>query len=214
MGSTSTLSPDALNESSAIAAAKRGQTAAFDELWQSHSKRILRTTYRITKNREDAEDALQDSFLSAFLHINEFDGRARFSTWLTRIAINSALTILRKKRPSLELPLDDRGDHGGSRSFESILCHAPNPEEHHSQRERDGIVRGAVCELRSTMRQAVELHKLQEYSLQETAKMMGLSLTAAKTRLFRAKAALRKSLKPQSVQHARRTRRFHFLPAA
>lgn len=212
MGSRCTLDPKA-NENRTVEAAKGGQTAAFDELWQSHSKRILRTTLRITKNRQDAEDARQDSFLSAFLHIKEFDGRAHFSTWLTRIAINSALMILRKKHPSLELPLDDRG-YGGSRRFESILCHAPNPEEHHSQRERNRIVRGAVRELRPTMRQAVELHRLQEYSLQETAKMMGLSLTAAKTRLFRAKAALRKTLKTKTVQRARGTRRFRFLPAA
>lgn len=214
MGSTCTFGPKALSEDRAVAAAKRGQAAAFDELWRSHSKRILRTTYRITKNLEDAEDALQDSFLRAFVHIKEFDGRARFSTWLTRIAINSALMILRKKRSSHELPIDDRGDHDGNREFESILCHAPNPEANCAQRERERILRGAICKLRPTIRQAVELQKLQEYSLHETARMMGLSVAAAKTRLSRAKAALRKSLKPETVQCTRRARRFRFLPAA
>jgi RNA polymerase sigma-70 factor (ECF subfamily) len=73
MGAIGVFSPNGLNENTVIAAAKRGQTAAFDKLWQSHTKRILRTTYRITRNREDAEDALQDSFLRAFLHIKDFD---------------------------------------------------------------------------------------------------------------------------------------------
>ena len=193
MDSTWMPSPNGFDENRVIAAAKRGQTAAFDELWQSHTQRILRTTYRITRNREDAEDGLQESFLRAFLHIKEFDCRARFSTWLTRIAINSALMILRKKRSSRELLMDDRGDHDGNRGFEGILCHAPDPEAHCSQRERERILRSVICSLQPTIRQAVELQKLQEYSLQDTAKMMELSVTAAKARLFRAK--------PRSVKH-------------
>ncbi len=200
MGSTCMLSPTGFDENRVIAAAKRGHAAAFDELWQSHTQRILRTTYRITKNRQDAEDALQDSFLRAFLHIKDFDCRARFSTWLTRIAINSALMILRKKRSSRELPLDDRGDHDGSRGFDTILCHALNPEAYYSQRERERTLRSAVCSLRPSIRQAVELQKLQEYSLQETAKMMGLSQAAAKARLFRAKTELRKTLTRRAMR--------------
>lgn len=200
MSSTGTLS--ALNENKVVAAAKRGQAAAFDELWESHSKRILRTAYRITRNREDAEDALQDSFLRAFLHLKEFDGRARFSTWLTRIAINSALMILRKKQSLRELPIDDRGDHDGNQGFESVLCHAPDPEAHCVQREREWILHGAIGELRPTIRRVVELQKLQEYSLQETARVMGLSVGAAKTRLSRAKDVLRRSLKRKTLERA------------
>ena len=214
MGSTCTVSPNALNENRAVAAAKRGQTTAFDELWQSHTKRILRTTYRITRNREDAEDALQDSFLRAFLHIKDFDGRSSFSTWLTRIAINSALMILRKKRSALELSIEDPGNHDGNPGFPDVPDRAPDPEAHCAQREREGILRGAIRALRPTIRQAIELQKLQEHSLEETAKMMGLSVAAAKTRLSRAKAALRKSLKPETVHCTRAIRRFRFLPAA
>src|ERR1700686_4746011 len=87
-----------LDDKRLVGAAKCGQTVAFDVLCERLAPRVLRALFRITKNREDAEDALQDSFLSAFLHIGEFDGRSAFSTWLTRIAINSALMILRKKR--------------------------------------------------------------------------------------------------------------------
>jgi hypothetical protein len=86
-----------LNEEALVTAARGGHTEAFDQLWQCHAKRILRTACRITRNHADAEDALQDSLLKAFVHIGDFDGRSSFSSWLTRIAINSALMILRKK---------------------------------------------------------------------------------------------------------------------
>ena len=211
MGAIGVFSPNGLNENTVVAAAKRGQTAAFDELWQSHTKRILRATYRITRNREDA---LQDSFLRAFLHIKNFDGRSSFSTWLTRIAINSALMILRKKRSALELSIDDPCNHEGNPAFPDVPDRAPDPEAHCAQREREGILRGAIRALRPTIRQAIELHKLQEHSLEETAKMMGLSVGAAKTRLHHGKAALRKSLKPETAHCTRAIRQFRLLSAA
>jgi RNA polymerase sigma factor (sigma-70 family) len=203
-----------LEENGLAAAAKRGQTAAFGELCRLHAKRILRTTYRITKNREDAEDALQDSFLRAFVHIQDFDARSSFSTWLTRIAINSALMIVRKKRSAPELSIDHAADHGGNPGFVNVPDPAPNPEAYCAQREREGILRDAICALRPTIRQAVEFQKLQEHSLQDTAKMMGLSVTAAKSRLYHAKAALRESLREKAIRHARGTGRFDALPAA
>jgi len=86
-----------------VAAAKLGDHQAFLALWRRHSSRVLKTTYRITGSREDAEDAIQDAWMKAYLHLNTFDGRAQFATWLTRIAINSSLMILRRKRPALRL---------------------------------------------------------------------------------------------------------------
>src|SRR3984893_11760217 len=118
-----------LDDKRLVAAAKYGQTVAFDVLCGRLAPRILRALFRITKNREDAEDALQDSFLSAFLHIGEFDGRAAFSTWLTRIAINSALMILRKKRTSHEISLDNSADSNAKASSWEMPDHAPNPEK-------------------------------------------------------------------------------------
>jgi len=101
---------EGLDEKKLVAAAKSGQSVAFDVICERLAPRIIRSLLRITKNREDAEDAMQDSFLSAFIHIGEFDGRSAFSTWLTRIAINSALMILRKKRTSHEISLDGPTD--------------------------------------------------------------------------------------------------------
>jgi RNA polymerase sigma factor (sigma-70 family) len=202
-----------IDEGRLVAAAKRGETSAFDELWQAHAKRILRTTYRITRNRQDAEDALQDSFLNAFLHVHNFDGRSSFSTWLTRIAINAALMILRKRGSALELSLNDPGP-GGNPEFVNVPDRAPNPEAHCAQRQREEILRDAIRTLRPTIRRALELKKLQEYSLKETAQMMGVTVTAAKSRLHHAKTQLRHSLRPKSIRRARGAGRFHLLPAA
>ena len=95
------------SEGRLIAAAKNGHRAAFGVLCERHAEMILRVAFRITRNREDAEDAVQDSFMSAFVHITSFDERSRFATWLTRIAINSALGQLRKKRNIREIPIDE-----------------------------------------------------------------------------------------------------------
>jgi RNA polymerase sigma-70 factor (ECF subfamily) len=87
------------NEASLLATAKSGETAALDTPYRAHAEKLFRTVHRITRNREDAEDAVQDSLLRAFLHRKSFDGRSTFPTWLIRIGVNSALMIhLRKKR--------------------------------------------------------------------------------------------------------------------
>jgi RNA polymerase sigma-70 factor (ECF subfamily) len=185
----------AVHEESLVSAAKRGHQAAFGALFERHSKRVFHTMLRITKNREDAEDALQDSLLSAFIHLGTFDGRSSFSTWLTRIAINSALMKLRKNRGSREVSMDESTGMGdASPRFEPVDSH-PDPEAHYAQGERRRIVVGAIRALRSNLREVVEIRELQEGSLRETAERLGISVAAAKARLFHAKAALRKSPK-------------------
>src|ERR1700722_13876114 len=101
---------DGINDEMLVTAAKLGEHLAFSELWNRHSKRAFNTMYRITRNHQDAEDALQDAFLKAFVHLKNFDGRSTFSTWLTRIAINSALMILRKRRAHPETSMDWSAD--------------------------------------------------------------------------------------------------------
>jgi RNA polymerase sigma factor (sigma-70 family) len=146
--------------------------------------------HRITRNREDAEDAVQDSLLRAFLHLKSFDGRSTFSTWLTRIGINSALMILRKKRNSHEISAHSPGVDA---TLWEVPDSAPNPEIWCAERERERFLRDAIAGLRPRIRRAVEFHTLQDHSLQETAAQIGISVTAAKARFFHAKAALRKS---------------------
>jgi RNA polymerase sigma-70 factor (ECF subfamily) len=192
-----------LDEKSLVTSAKRGQSVAFDVLCERYSPRILRALFRITKNREDAEDALQDSFLNAFVHISEFDGRSAFSTWLTRIAINCALMILRKKRTSHEISLDGFGDSDTKSTPWEMPDHAPNPEKRYAQSERENILRGAISTLRPTIRKVIELQQLQERSMKETASIIGISVPAAKARLFHAKVALRKTSRIRLIRSAR-----------
>jgi RNA polymerase sigma-70 factor (ECF subfamily) len=158
-----------------VAAAKNGHAAAFDALCHPRTKRLFRSTYRITRNREDAEDA-------------------SFSTWLTRIAINSALMILRKKRGSRETAMEVSEQLDTKRLEWEVADHASNPEEECAQGEIGNILRAEIRDLRPALRAVFEIQDLQEFSLRETAGKMGISLSAAKARAFHGKSALRKAL--------------------
>jgi RNA polymerase sigma factor (sigma-70 family) len=170
----------------------------FQQLYEQSAPRVLKTLCRITRNHEDAEDALQEAFLNAFLHAKDFDGRSSFSTWFTRIAINSALMILRKKRTHPEHSIDGVDTDGNEKQW-VLPDTAANPEKLYAQAEREGILKAAVGDLRPTIRKAVEVGQLQERSMRETADALGISVAAAKARLFHARAALRKSRKLKSI---------------
>jgi len=96
-----------LSDEALVASAKMGLGSFFDELHERHSERMFWVDHRITRHREDTQDAVQESFLSAYVHLKKFDERARFSTWLTRIAINAALMKIRKNRVSREVGVED-----------------------------------------------------------------------------------------------------------
>jgi len=183
----------ALDERDLVAAAKHGQTEALEILFARCTQKVFQATRRITKNREDAEDALQDSLLRAFVHIRDFDGRSSFATWLTRIAINSALMMLRKRRTAREISMDASANADTAKNYWEIEAPTPNPEKRYAQQERNTILHEAIRGLRPAIRQMVELQHLQENSLKEAATKIGISVSAAKGRLFHAKAALRKS---------------------
>jgi len=180
------------SEGELIAAARSGHGSAFGILCERHAEMILRVTFRITRNREDAEDAVQDSFLSAFVHLASFDERSRFATWLTRIAINSALGQLRKKRGVREISMDEPSNTEETRPQLELPDRAPDPEENYRHRERQEIVSAAVGRLRPRSRKVVEVHQLGEFSMKETAQILGISMAAAKARMFHARAALRR----------------------
>jgi RNA polymerase sigma-70 factor (ECF subfamily) len=155
----------------------------------------LRNTYRITRNHEDAEDALQDSFLRAFLHINRFDGRSAFSTWLTRIAINSALMIIRKRHSWGVTGLGIPAELGVEELEWDVTDHAANPEQSYAQREIENILASEIRALRPSIRTAIEMQQLQELSTRETAGRLGISVAAAKSRLFHGRVALRSAMR-------------------
>jgi RNA polymerase sigma-70 factor (ECF subfamily) len=142
--------------------------------------------------------------LRAFLHIKAFETRSGFSSWFTSIAINSALMILRRKRNSFEIPMDGSGNPGAIRRRWEAADGAPNPEKQCLQKERERILRRAIRALRPAVRGVVEMQQLQEHSMKETARMMGITVAAAKSRLFHARVALRKNSGLKAI--ARRTR--------
>jgi RNA polymerase sigma factor (sigma-70 family) len=181
-----------ISEAQLVAAAKRGHQEAFGELYARHSQKVLRATLRITKNREDAEDAAQDSFLNALIHLESFDGRSSFATWLTRIAINSALMKLRKIRTCPEISRDEpTGAAEDFAPFEPVDS-KPNPEEQFAQGQRERMVNRAVRKLRPALRQVVEFRRLREFSMKETARTLRITIPAAKSRLYHARVALRR----------------------
>lgn len=199
---TVTANLEVWSEESLVAAARSGQPAAFGELCERNAKKIFRVARKITRNREDAQDAVQDSFLNAFVHLNDFDGRSRFSTWLTRIAINSALAKLRKNRRVREVPMEEPNATADFETHYETRDTAPNPEESYSQLERKEVVSAAIGGLQPGPRRVVELRKLQELSARETAQILAVSTTAVKSRMFHARAALREMLSHKSVSRS------------
>ena len=173
-----------------VVAARLGCRTAFNELCHRYSRRIYRTTFNITKNAQDAEDALQESFLRAFLALESFEGRASFCTWLTRIAINSALAMLRKRRCRPETSLDSTSrqeDEGGLAAFRDL---APDPEQIFGQQQRHAKLMQAIHKLPTDLREAVQARIAGDCSVKEVAYRLNISQAAAKSRLYRARTRL------------------------
>jgi len=191
--STSAVQFQQLNDARLVEAAQTGHPTAFDALCERYTRRVFRTAHRVTRNREDAEDAVQDALLRAFMHIRDFDGRSSFATWLTRIAINSALMILRKRRTTPEVMTKEWDELNATEQSHKIPDRAPNPERRYLKNEEARALKKAVQALRPSLREVVEIQQLQERSLRETAAMMRISVAATKSRLLHARAALRKS---------------------
>jgi RNA polymerase sigma-70 factor (ECF subfamily) len=170
--------------------AQGGDLSAFTALCERHSPAILRKLHRIIKDWGDAEDALQDAVLNAFTHLNTFQGRARFSTWFTRIAINSSLMILRKRQVWREISLDDHED--GSGYWQLPDPRAKSPETLFLQGETTELMRRAILHLSPKLREIVELRQLHGHSAKVVSQELGISVAAAKSRLSRARILLRR----------------------
>jgi RNA polymerase sigma-70 factor (ECF subfamily) len=186
-----------------LSAARGGNSSAFGELCKRHEKRLFHVALRITRNREDAEDALQECFLNAIVHLKDFDGRSQFTTWVTRIAINAALMKIRGNRSSRETPLLTVNEFGDARECIHLIDGCLNPEESYAERERARILRSLVSTLGPRIRTAIEIRHLQDCSLKETSDRLGISQAATKGRLFHARAALRKSWSKRGRGQAR-----------
>jgi RNA polymerase sigma factor (sigma-70 family) len=183
-----------LGDNSLVTAAQAGTHQAYVELCLRHREMVFRTVQRIVRNREDVEDVLQDSWMRGFTHIRGFDGRSAFSTWLTRIAINSALMLLRKRRGIHECSMDEYLEPNYPK-FPETREPAQNPEERYLAREEQLLVRQAIRRLPPRLRLVVELRQSQDGTIEDVASVAGISVAATKSRLLRAKLALRRPLR-------------------
>jgi RNA polymerase sigma-70 factor, ECF subfamily len=176
-----------------VAAAKSGDSASFEELVNRYERKIFRLALNITNNREDAEDATQDAFLKAYTHLQDFHQQSRFYTWLVRIAANEALMRLRKRRPN-QFSLDEPVDGDTDLMPRELDDWRPSPEQDYAQAEMQTILAGVIEQLDPQFRIVFFLRDVEELSTQETAELLGISVSAAKSRLLRARLKLREKL--------------------
>jgi RNA polymerase sigma-70 factor (ECF subfamily) len=173
-----------------IVKSKRGDHTAFAELVQRSSPIALRTIRRLMYNRADAEDVLQDTLLKAFAKLGSFDERSAFSTWLTRIAINSALMMLRRTRYQREISLNTEPGENNDHIVHPALTSRADPETIYMRTRSVTIVRDAIRKLPGPLRQHAEWRCLEEKSHRDIASSLGISLASSKSRALRAKRRL------------------------
>jgi RNA polymerase sigma-70 factor (ECF subfamily) len=180
----------AADEGAVVARAKAGDAAAYSELVSRYERKIFRLAMNITRNREDAEDVMQEAFLKAYQHLDNFQGDSKFYTWLVRIAVNEALMRLRKRRPG-EFSIDEPAEGEDDVMPREIADWGPSPEQRFARSEMNGILTEAIEKLDPAFRVVFVLRDVEELSTEDTARLLGLSIPAVKSRLLRARLKLR-----------------------
>lgn len=177
-----------------ITAAQRGDQRAFVELCGRHSSVTKKKIFSIVRNREDTEDALQDTLLRAYTHLTSFRRSCKFSSWLTTIGVNSALMILRKRKNRREAYASTSSPDTERMELPEPVDRSPGPEGTYLRQQAILVVRREVKKLKPNLRSVVNHYYGSECSLEEAAKAQQISLGAAKSRLLRGRARLRSSL--------------------
>ncbi len=178
------------SDSTLVAATKNGESQAFEFLVKRHEAKTFSVAFRITRNREDAQDVVQQAFHKAFMHLDRFQEKSSFSTWLTRIVINEGLMCLRKNRSRREISLDDVKSESEELFPPEIPDRAKDPAEIYEQRENERVLCEALNQLSTEFRTVICL-RLEERSVGETSEILGLGVGTLKARLFRARQKLR-----------------------
>jgi RNA polymerase sigma-70 factor, ECF subfamily len=194
---STTPSTSGFDEAALVERAKAGDAGAFTDLVTHYDRRVFRMAKQITQNDEDAEDVLQETFLKAYSHLDDFHGNSKFYTWLVRIAVNEALMKLRKRRSDKTVPLDEPIDTGEDVVAREIAVWEENPEDTFSRDEIGKILDDAVQSLKPAYRTVFILRDIEEMSIEETAEALNLSISAVKSRLLRARLQLREKLTRQ-----------------
>jgi RNA polymerase sigma-70 factor (ECF subfamily) len=188
---------DAFDDAALVARAQSGDQAAFTALVNEYSRKIYRVAKNITQNDEDAEDVLQETFLKAYEHLPGFQGQSKFYTWIVRIAVNESLMKLRKRKGNRFVSLDEPVETGEEEVKREIAVWEDNPEQLYSQEEMQRILNDAVESLKPDFRTVFTLRDIEELSTEETAEALDITVPAVKSRLLRARLALREKLTRQ-----------------
>lgn len=183
-----------VDESVLVTQSREGDTRAFGELIRRYEGKIFRLAQHITQNREDAEDVLQETFLKAYEHLDQFQGNSKFYTWIVRIAVNQALMKLRRRKTDKSVSLDETIDTGEDTIVREIAAWDENPEQRFSREELREILDSAIQGLDGPYRSVFVLRDIEDLSTEETAEALGLSIPAVKSRLLRARLQLREKL--------------------
>lgn len=179
-----------VTEAELIKRARRRDQEAFNTLMAEHEARMRRTALRITAHVEDAEDAVQQAFTSAWVNLKRFRGDSAFSTWLTRITMNEALSLLRKRNRRTFVAIDEQA--GNEEEIRSVALPAVgNPETRFLENELRGLVRESMKLVRPAYREAMRLRVLEDLSLEEIAGRMGIPVNTVKVHLFRGRRAMK-----------------------
>lgn len=183
-----------------VQAVRAGQPALFHDLVRRHERAIYRIALAIMHNAEDAEDVTQETFLRAFEHLGQFRGEARFSTWLTKICVNTARMKMRKNHAELWDSLDEPVATEEGTVAMDVREWRENPEQEYGRLERENLLMQALSGLHPGYREVVVLRDVRQLSTEETAQVLGLSIANVKTRLLRARLQLRQRLAPYFVK--------------
>jgi len=176
-----------MSDEEVVARVRAGDVASFEHLMRRHNPRVYRAVRSVLRNDGEAEDVMQDAFVRAYEHLDEFEGRARFSTWLTRIAVHEALA--RVRRGKRLVPLDAYEE-------QPVMATGPEvgPEQRFSDVEMRSVLESAVANLPEDFRTVFVLRAVEGMSGAETAECLGISEETVKTRLHRARGRLRRVL--------------------
>jgi RNA polymerase sigma-70 factor, ECF subfamily len=184
----------ATDETALVAQSREGDQRAFAELVRRYEAKIFRLAQHVTQNREDAEDVLQETFLKAYEHLDQFQGNSKFYTWIVRIAVNQALMKLRRRKTDKSVSLDETIDTGEDNIVREIAAWGEDPEQLFSREELGEILNTAIQSLEPPYRSVFVLRDIEDLSTEETADALGLSIPAVKSRLLRARLQLREKL--------------------
>jgi RNA polymerase sigma-70 factor (ECF subfamily) len=184
----------ALSDEDVVRRVLAGDHALFEVLMRRYNQRLYRIARAILRNDGEAEDVMQQSYVEAYSHLGQFEGRAKFSTWLTKIAVYEALARVRRRVREAPLGRQSKAKGEEEDTMGRIRSKEPSPEQQASQGELRKLLESAIESLPATYRSVVVLRDVEGMSTAETAECLGLREDAVKTRLHRARALLRKKL--------------------